>query len=794
VATGGGVADSVAFGSQISDYSIGRRPADGAWDLCRPTFGAANKPTTLGDSSVLRLNEWLAAHGALSATDFVEIFNPGSLPVHLGGHCLTDNPVGWPDRHPVRQLSYIGAGGYVLFKADGDPGQGPDHLSFQLASSQGEVGLLRGDFSPVDWVVYGPQSTDVSQGRSPNGGDAIALFSQLTPGGPNPGAGTGASTTTVNLLPVNASWKYRASSTSYHGTYQETGFDDSGWSSGRQLLHYESDGINSVSGFVKTTQMARNGSAPYATYYFRTHFQYDGPLTGVTLRATTMIDDCALIYLNGQEAARIRLPAGSISYSTYGTGAIGSGTDAAEEFITLPAHLLVQGDNVLAVEVHQANSGSSDVVWGMKLDADITSTLPAAQVAINEVLVRNSGLPNPDGSLAAWVELYNPSETEANISDMSLSISTAEPRMWVAPAGTVVPAGGFLVVQCDPSLPASATNTGFGLDPIGAGLHLFHPLAVGGGLRDSVTWGNQLADLSVGRSPNGTGAFILNLPSRGAINTPAATGPLTDVRINEWLANPANPSTESDWFELYNVGAAPVLLGGNYLTDVLDNKTKHPLAPLTFLGAGPGERWLPFLADGNASAPGHVNFSLSASGEALGLFTAGGLQLDAVAFGAQAPGVSEGSFPDGGDTIVAMPPTFGAANVQPNPDRDGDGMPDAWETVHGLDQNSPADALLDADHDGMSNQQEYLAGTDPRDAGSRLTTAVDVGGGVMLVRFTAQAGRGYTVQVSESLQDGSWQRLSDVAPQAVAGEVSVSDPEAVGKPARYYRIVTPALP
>ena len=130
----------------------------------------------------------------------------------------------------------------------------------------------------------------------------------------------------------------------------------------------------------------------------------------------------------------------------------------------------------------------------------------------------------------------------------------------MAPAGTVIPADGHLVVQCDPTLPASVSNTGFALDPTGGGLHLFHPLAVGGGLRDSVTWGNQLPDLSVGRVPNGSGAFALNLPSRGALNTAAATGPLTDVKINEWLASPASGA---DWFELFNSGSAPVLLGGN---------------------------------------------------------------------------------------------------------------------------------------------------------------------------------------------------------------------------------------
>src|SRR5205823_3679423 len=168
------------------------------------------------------------------------------------------------------------------------------------------------------------------------------------------------------------------------------GFNDSAWLSGPGGFTGGETAANLLPVLNSTSLPApAAGSQNPAGHamYFRKHFTI-GATNSLTLIASNAIDDGAVIYLNGTRILSLRGPADGACASFSTGGAIGANTDALLwEVSTLgPAQyggiLIPNGDNVLAVSVHQINVTSSDMVFAMALMSSnsVPNSLPSVTV------------------------------------------------------------------------------------------------------------------------------------------------------------------------------------------------------------------------------------------------------------------------------------------------------------------------------------------------------------------------------------------------------------------------------
>lgn len=162
---------------------------------------------------------------------------------------------------------------------------------------------------------------------------------------------------------TNHFWKYDQSGNDLGTAWRAPSFDDGLWASGRGIFARE-DFAPIVSLTNTPLLLNPSGQGQITTYYFRTHFNFTDELTGVQLVSSNYFDDGAVVYLNGTEAFRHNMPETAISSGTLASSALADGLFVVSN---LPPTLLVPGDNVLAVEVHQVNLTSSDVGFGMQL-------------------------------------------------------------------------------------------------------------------------------------------------------------------------------------------------------------------------------------------------------------------------------------------------------------------------------------------------------------------------------------------------------------------------------------------
>jgi hypothetical protein len=174
----------------------------------------------------------------------------------------------------------------------------------------------------------------------------------------------------------NGLWRFDQRGVDLGTSWRARSLNDSGWPQGSPLFAYESASLPEPIRTPLTTNQSK------VTYYFRKSFTLPANTTTALLRLRTVLDDGAVFHLNDAELFRWGMPVGAVTFNTPAARTVDNAVYEGP-FIFTPTNL-VAGTNVLAVEVHQVNTNSSDVVFGASVEALVlpSQALPPRLIAV----------------------------------------------------------------------------------------------------------------------------------------------------------------------------------------------------------------------------------------------------------------------------------------------------------------------------------------------------------------------------------------------------------------------------
>lgn len=339
---------------------------------------ATEVPTSQTANPAVVINEIQYKPGtATGDEEFLELYNPSTTAaVDISGWQIKgvgSGDVPWS----IPPGTVIPKGGYVVFVSHDTAFRalyGPNHFvggQFPggLSSSGEQIQLLRGS-TVVDEVTYG---STAPWPTSPNGtGPSLELKSPTldnadpanwaastntgTPNTVNSVSGGGGGGTS-GALDFGHTWRYLATGGDQGTAWRAEGFADSSWPSGAGALGFKNSGLT-------TTIPATVGRT---TYYFRTTFGVTDASTISSATLRMILDDGAVVYVNGVEAARVNLPTGTIGFTTKALNAIEGAAESTPVTVSLPTAVFHTGTNTVAVEVHNKANQPGDLSFDAEL-------------------------------------------------------------------------------------------------------------------------------------------------------------------------------------------------------------------------------------------------------------------------------------------------------------------------------------------------------------------------------------------------------------------------------------------
>jgi hypothetical protein len=249
-------------------------------------------------------------------------------------------------------------------------GYGEYRLLWQISAGQTIGQALAGPSYVIPYRSEG-QGEAIGYERSGSGymtvseGGTVDLwhFARTSNDGPTP---------IFTVIPPESQWRYLDNGTDQGDAWRNPGFNDSGWKSDHAHMGYGEGDEQTVVSY------GGNPSSKYVTTYFRKTFWVDAGVDFESLLLRVVYEGGVAVYLNGTEVLRKSLAAGA-SYTTLATGTRGA-TKYSWLTTALDEALLLDGENVIAVEVHLASTSQAD----LSFDFQIEGTLPSYALTLRE--------------------------------------------------------------------------------------------------------------------------------------------------------------------------------------------------------------------------------------------------------------------------------------------------------------------------------------------------------------------------------------------------------------------------
>jgi Calx-beta domain/Lamin Tail Domain/CotH kinase protein len=452
--------------------------------------------------------------------DYIELRNNTAAPISLAGKSLTDDPLR-PTRFTFPVGASIAADSYVIVYCDNETASPGFHSGFGL-SADGQTVLLLDGPTILDAVTYGPQAANYSIGRTGGGTGGF----QLVP--PSPGSANVTQTLgATSALRINEWSAFPAAGDDWFELY------------------------NNSTSPVAIGGLHVSDSSSERTKTRLPALSFIAPLGYVKLIADGTTQ--------GANHCDFRLSAG-------GDNIILTAADGVTPLQSFTFSAQIQGVS----EGLLPDGGITVAAFPFTASPNASNHVPAT-VVINELLA-NSTEPFEDA-----VELFNPGLADVDISNWWISDDRTNLRKLQLPAGTIVPAGGYLVIyenQFAAGFALNSTGDEFILSASDAGGNLtgYRAQTTFGASNDGVTFGRVA--LSTGGAefwPLKNRTFGVAAPAdvgefrtgSGAANGLPQIGPLIINEVNYHPADTVAGDNKADeYIELHNILPTAVTLDG----------------------------------------------------------------------------------------------------------------------------------------------------------------------------------------------------------------------------------------